>query len=126
MRRHHCGRVHLLVLACALACASGVGAQRPTAGDSMRVLRFQPDSEASSVAPVVITFDRPIAPRLDASVDPRRVITVSPHRDMLVSWRDPSTIVAEFQSAWAPGTTYQVALSQRLRGADGQPLAHTA
>ena len=44
------------------------------AQDSLRVLRLQPQSPATPTAPVVITFDHPVAPLLDKSVDPSRVL----------------------------------------------------
>ena len=97
--------IHLIVPVCALAWASGAGAQRATARDSVRVLRFQPDSAASSVAPVVITFDRPVAPQLNESISPDSALTITPAAPHRTYWRDPSTLVAEFDAPWAPGSS---------------------
>ncbi|HEX7978509.1 MAG TPA: MG2 domain-containing protein [Gemmatimonadaceae bacterium] len=93
---------------------------------ALHVLRFQPDSAASPIAPVVISFDRPVAPNLDESVDPTRLLTISPAPRHHVYWRDPSTLVAEFSSPWGAGSTYEVRLDPSLRSADGLPLNRVA
>jgi len=87
------------------------------------VLRFQPDSAATPVAPVVITFDRPVAPELDASIAPESLLAITPARAHRSYWRDPSTLVAEFDAFWAPGSSYEVRLAPQLRAARGQPFA---
>ena len=102
-----------------------VAAPHLAAQDSVRVLRVQPASPASPTAPLVVTFDHPIAPRLDASVPAEGVLRVTPAAGMRVFWRDPSTIVAEFDSAWAMGSRYVVRVNPVLRSADGLPLAAT-
>src|SRR5215208_3660559 len=122
-----CRRVHplrLALLACTVLCASA-GAQAARSRDSVRVLRFQPDSAASPVAPVVITFDRPVAPKLDESIAPDSLLSITPARPHRTYWRDPSTLVAEFGSPSTPGMVYDVRVAPALRGADGAPLART-
>ncbi|MEP6619694.1 MAG: alpha-2-macroglobulin family protein [bacterium] len=106
-----------------LACL--VTAPRVSAQDSLRVLRVQPSAPASPTAPLVVTFDHPIAPRLDASLSPEGVLRVTPTASMRVFWRDPSTIVAEFDSPWAMGSQYTVRIDPALRSANGLPLAVT-
>ena len=98
-------------------------AQVARSPDSVRVLRFQPDSAATPVAPVVITFDRPVAPELDASIAPDSVLTITPEKPHHAYWRDPSTLVAEFDTFWAPGSRYEVRLAPRMRADGGRPLA---
>ncbi|MDQ2667992.1 MAG: MG2 domain-containing protein, partial [Gemmatimonadota bacterium] len=93
------------------------------AQDSLRVLRVQPVSPASPIAPVVITFDHPVAPRLGASLDAAQVLRIAPAVGARVYWRDPSTVVAEFDSAWAAGASYEVRIDPMLRSADGLALA---
>jgi len=93
------------------------------AQDSLRVLRLQPQSPATPIAPVVVTFDHPVAPRLDESVDPSRVLHITPAVGARVYWRDPSTIVAEFDSVWTPGARYEVRLDPKLRSERGLSLA---
>jgi len=117
MRRSICAAA--LSLAAFVPCAL-------SAQDSLRVLRLQPQSPATPIAPVVVMFDHPVAPRLDQSVDPKRVLRIVPAVGTRMYWRDPSTIVAEFDSVWAAGANYEVRLNQRLRSADGLPLAATS
>ena len=125
MRRHRARPIRLLVLA-ALACTwagAPATAQVARSRDSVRVLRFQPDSAATPVAPVVITFDRPVAPELDESIAPDSLLIISPEKPHRTYWRDPSTLVAEFDAFWAPGSSYEVRLAPRLGAAGGRPLA---
>src|SRR5947209_16076035 len=65
-----------LLSAVALLCAPS---SQLSGQDSLRVLRLQPDSAATPVAPVVVTFDHPVAPRLDESLDPEKVLTIVPN-----------------------------------------------
>src|SRR5215207_8039442 len=125
MRRRLVHPLRLAALACSVASASA-GAQAAGSRDSVRVLRFQPDSAATPVAPVVITFDRPVAPELDASIAPESLLAITPARAHRSYWRDPSTLVAEFDAFWAPGSSYEVRLAPELRAAGGQPLARRA
>src|SRR5215207_336102 len=122
MRRRLVHPLRLAVLACSVASASA-DAQAARSHDSVRVLRFQPDSAATPVAPVVITFDRPVAPELDASIAPESLLAITPARAHRSYWRDPSTLVAEFDAFWAPGSSYEVRLAPQLRAARGQPFA---
>ncbi|MEP6729390.1 MAG: alpha-2-macroglobulin family protein [bacterium] len=93
--------------------------------DSLHVLRLQPASPAAPNAPVVVLFDHPIAPRLDASLEASRVLGIIPTVGARIYWRDPSTIVAEFDSAWASGASYVVTIDPGLRSERGLPLATT-
>src|SRR5215211_9138119 len=104
----------LAILACIVACTSA-GAQAVRSRDSVRVLRFQPDSTATPVAPVVITFDRPVAPDLDESIPPDSLLLITPAKPHRTYWRDPSTLVAEFDALWSPGSSYEVRLVPRAR-----------
>jgi hypothetical protein len=107
----------LALVALIVAAPHASSAQEP-----LRVLRFQPDSNAPAIAPVVISFDRPVAPKLDESVDPERLLTITPAVRRHVYWRDPSTLVAEFDSPWPAGSSYDVRLDPSLRSADGRAL----
>ncbi len=89
------------------------------------MLRVQPQSPATPLAPVIVMFDHPVAPRLDESVDPKRVLRIVPEVRARMYWRDPSSIVAEFESPWAPGSSYEVRVDPRLRSADGLRLVAT-
>ncbi|HKH91108.1 MAG TPA: MG2 domain-containing protein, partial [Gemmatimonadaceae bacterium] len=121
MRRHRFSISKLVAMVGVAALwATAAGAQ-----DSVRVLRFQPDSAAPPVSPVVITFDRPVAPKLDESIEPESVLTITPARAHRTYWRDPSTLVAEFDAAWPHGASYEVRLAPTLR-ATGRPFARRA
>ena len=100
------------------AVASTLGAQ-----DTLRVLRFAPQGVAAANENVFITFDHPVAPKLDESVKAASVVSVNPAVPMRVYWQDPSTIVVRFDNLWKPGATYRVSLNPRLRSADALPLA---
>src|SRR5687767_3404851 len=120
-----CHRVRSLLLV-ALAGMATLWVPSAAAQDSVRVLRFQPDSAASPVAPVVITFDRPVAPKLDESIPPDSLVSIVPAKAHRTYWRDPSTLVAEFDSLWAPGSSYEVRLARDLRSAAGRPFRRRA
>lgn len=111
----------VLALLVGLATSNTLHAQ-----DSLRILRVQPSSPASPVAPLVIVFDHPVAPKLDASMEAARVIRITPLRAARIYWRDPSTIVAEFESPWPPGAGYDVTIDPALRSASHARLAKTA
>src|SRR3982751_6825506 len=117
LRLSRTGAVALLLVA---------AARTSTAQEPLRILRFQPDSASSPIAPIVVSFDRPVAPDLDQSVDPERLLTISPAVHRHVYWRDPSTLVAEFTSPWPAGSSYEVRLDPSLRSADGRRLASVA
>ncbi len=87
------------------------------------MLRLQPQSPATPTAPVVVMFDHPMAPRLEESIDPARVLRIVPAVGAHVYWRDPSTIVADFDSVWTAGARYEVRLDPALRSAKGLSLA---
>src|SRR5215208_5444033 len=123
MPRHRLHAPKLHAIACAFVCAIAAWVPTAAAQDSVRVLRFQPDSVASPVAPVVVSFDRAIAPRLDESIDPESLLVIVPAKAHRTYWRDPSTLVAEFDALWAPGASYEVRLAPRLRASDGRPVA---
>jgi uncharacterized protein YfaS (alpha-2-macroglobulin family) len=93
------------------------------AQDSVRVLRFSPANPATGAEPVVVTFDHPVAPKLDASVDPSRAVTIAPEMPARKYWRDPSTLVVDFASFWRPASSYVVTLNAALTSATGLPLS---
>ena len=88
----------------------------------MRVLRLDPIRVAQPRDSVVITFDRPVAPKLDRSVDPRRAVRISPAVPTRAYWRDPSTLVIAFERPWPYGAEFRVDFVRTLRSADGHAL----
>src|SRR5689334_8798059 len=89
----------------------------------LRVLRIEPAGLAEPMDSVIVTFDRPVAPRLDRSVDPGQALRLSPAASSSSYWRDPSTVVVVFERPWAFGATYRVDFAPTLRSADGHRLA---
>ena len=49
-----------------------------SAGEPLRVLRASPETPADPFAAVTITFDRPVAGGLDATVDPAAIYRNTP------------------------------------------------
>jgi hypothetical protein len=77
------------------ACLAVIGMTVPlavAAQDSLRVLRFEPSADGILRTPIVITFDQPVAPRLQLSVNPDSAVTVVPRADAWAYWRNPSTL----------------------------------
>src|SRR3989441_7042423 len=58
----------------------------------LRVLRVTPTDRAAATTIVAVTFDRPVAGSLDASVDPKRIFAITPAVAGRVEWRDPITL----------------------------------
>src|SRR2546425_7041976 len=57
----------------------------------LRVTPAPPDRAAATTI-VAVTFDRPVAGSLDASVDPKRIFAITPAVAGRVEWRDPITL----------------------------------
>src|SRR5438445_12642 len=72
--------------------------------EPLRVLRVSPDREGEATDAITVTFDRPIASGLDASVDPRLIFSIEPRVEGRVEWRDPVTIRFAPVAALAAGT----------------------
>lgn len=107
-------RTAILLVAAALA------ADQPPA---LRVIRTTPGPEASPTSVVTITFDRPVAGSLDATVEARSLVTIVPALPGTVEWRDPVTIRLRPDRPLNPGTSYQVTVSQDFTALDGSRLA---
>ena len=100
--------------------AAALQAQR---GQQLHVLRMEPSGPAEPTDSVVVTFDRPVAPELDRSVDPARVVRITPAAAHSAYWRDPSSLVVVFERPWRYGATYRVDVVPTLRSADGRRFA---
>src|SRR5215211_8349153 len=116
----HATATRLLAPAVLMLAALGNSAD---AQSLLRVLRFQPAGVASPSDSLIVAFDHPIAPRLDASVHPDSVVRLTPHVPSTSYWRDPSTIVVRFNRPLAYGGSYRMSFSPKLRSADGSRLA---
>ena len=63
----------LTALVAVLPAASGAQGSAP-----LRVVRVTPDGDASPLATITVTFDRPVAGSLDRTVDAATVLRVEP------------------------------------------------
>lgn len=86
--------------------------------EPLRVIRALPSDSATPNAQIRVTFDRPVAGSLDASVDPKTVLSVSPAVAGTLEWRDPVTVVLTPTSPMAAGQTYTVTVSNAFRAMD--------
>jgi uncharacterized protein YfaS (alpha-2-macroglobulin family) len=113
---------------CILALAALVLASLPALGHAqtpapLRVVRVTPDGDASPMAAITVTFDRPVAGSLDRSVDASTVLRVEPAVGGKPEWRDPMTIRLTPSPALTPGARYTVTVANGFRAIDGSALA---
>src|SRR6058998_3806415 len=90
----------------------------------LRVLRFTPTDRAAAAptAVVSVTFDRPVAGSLDASVDPKHIFSITPAVAGKVEWRDPITLRFTPAAPLSPATEYAVTVSNDFAAMDGSRL----
>ncbi len=89
---------------------------------TLRVMRTAPESPADPRAEITVTFDRPVAGGLDASVDPRTVFRIQPDIDGTLEWRDPMTLRFTPAEPLTPEASYAITIAAGLRGMDGSTL----
>src|SRR3712207_8547928 len=89
----------------------------------LRVVRVTPAGEASPMATITVTFDRPVAGSLDRTVDAAAILRVEPAVAGKAEWRDPLTIPVDPSAALAPGARYTVTVAHTFRAMDGRLLA---
>ena len=111
------GRLALLLAGSALLSAAH-GAPAP-----LHVLRVSPLDGAARTSQITVTFDRPVAGALDASVDPARVLRVEPKVPGKLEWRDPVTIRLTPSAPLVPNATYTVTVSTDFQAMDASRLA---
>src|SRR6266550_1385943 len=88
----------------------------------LRVLRVTPTDRAAATTVVSVTFDRPVAGSLDATVDPKRIFTITPAVAGKVEWRDPITLRFTPAASLSPATEYAVTVSNEFAAMDGSRL----
>ncbi|HXG98133.1 MAG TPA: Ig-like domain-containing protein [Gemmatimonadales bacterium] len=88
----------------------------------LRVLRVTPADQAAATTVVSVTFDRPVAGSLDATVDPKRIFSITPAVTGRVEWRDPITLRLTPAAPLNPATTYTVTVSNEFAAMDGSRL----
>jgi hypothetical protein len=112
-----------------VAAAAAIAATLPSGafgqpGTPLRVVRVTPAGDASPMARVSVTFDRPVAGSLDrGAVDPAAILSVEPAIRGRIEWRDPATIRLTPAAPLAPGTRYTVTVANDFRAMDGSRLA---
>jgi len=99
-----------------------IGAPLAAQEGPLRVLRHAPSDTASPGNIVTVTFDRPVAGRLDATIDPRRIFHIEPAPAGRVAWRDPITIRFAPDEPLPPGSTFVVTIDTVLTAMDGSRL----
>src|SRR2546425_9405420 len=87
----------------------------------LRVTPAPPDRAAATTI-VAVTFDRPVAGSLDASVDPKRIFAITPAVAGRVEWRDPITLRFTPAAPLSPATEYTVTVSNEFAAMDGSRL----
>jgi hypothetical protein len=112
--------LQLRLVALALTCATASLAQDAA---PLRVIRSSPTGDASPLAQILVTFDRPVAGSLDRIVDAASVLTVEPAIAGKLEWRDPVTIRLTPTDPLLPGRTYTVSISNSFHAMDGAALA---
>jgi alpha-2-macroglobulin len=88
----------------------------------LRVLRVSPASPAERYDPVVVTFNRPVAGGLDATVQASAIFRIEPAAPGVVRWRDPVSLVFEPASPLEAGTIYRVTVDTAFQAMDGSRL----
>ncbi len=96
----------------------------PSAQDRnvLGVLRTSPDAPASPLAPIVVTFDRPVAGGLEELVDASTLIRIDPAVPGKAEWRDPVTLRFTPAAPLRPGTRYEVTVANTFAAMDGARL----
>src|SRR5262245_13687196 len=90
-------------LTAAAAIRGELFAQGPT---PLRVIRSTPGADASPLAEISVSFDRPVAGSLDHSVDPATIFRIEPAVRGRLEWRDPVTIRLRPSATLTAGATY--------------------
>src|SRR3989441_13052421 len=85
-------------------------------------LRATPTDRAAATTIVAVTFDRPVAGSLDASVDPTRIFPIPPAVTGRVEWRDPITLRFTPAAPLSPATEYTVTVGNDFAAMDGSRL----
>ncbi|MDH5591154.1 MAG: hypothetical protein OEZ37_13975, partial [Gemmatimonadota bacterium] len=106
----------------ALAFALGFAALGTSSSAPLEVFRVSPATPADPTAPVVVTFDRPVAGDLEVAVDPEGLVTISPATVGRTYWRDPVSLVFEPETPWRYGVEYGVTVHAGLEAMDGTRL----
>ena len=112
--------VTAVVLSLGVALPRTATAQRDT---PLRVVRTTPSGDATPLARISVSFDRPVAGSLDRTIDPATIMRIIPAVAGRLEWRDPVTIQLLPSTPLTPGTRYSVTIANTFRAMDGTALA---
>src|SRR5262245_13397901 len=94
---------------------AAVGLVGLTATPSLHVLRSSPAATAAPTDVVSVTFDRPVAGSLDATVDPRSIFSIQPLVTGALEWRDPITLRFTPGAPLTANATYTVTIANTFQ-----------
>jgi alpha-2-macroglobulin len=89
---------------------------------TLTVIRTTPGDTASPGNIVTVTFDRPVAGRLDATIEASKIFQLHPAVRGKASWRDPVTIRFIPDEPFTPGETFTVTIDTTFHALDGAKL----
>ncbi len=113
----------LLAVASVAPVFGQTGNANPPAARPLRVIRSSPDGDATPLARILVTFDRPVAGSLDNMIDPSTLLRVEPAIPGKIEWRDPVTIRLTPSGPLPAGASYRVTVANTFRAMDGGALA---
>lgn len=127
------GQANWFRLVAALFAALSVPAAHPafdsaakSPGDDLQVVRIVPEGdEVPAGRQITVTFDRPMVPVGDMSVDAAKSpVSIEPAVKCHWHWIDPRSLACEFdkKDALIPATVYEVTVRAGLKAADGSEL----
>lgn len=94
----------------------------PGAGP-LSVMRVHPTAAADPRTEITVTFDRPIAAGLDATVEAAKIFRIEPAVPGKVEWRDPVTLRFIPGAPLPTGSSHRVTISNDFTAMDGTRLA---
>ena len=109
-------------LLCYIVALSAAAVSLPAQDGDLRVLRHTPSDTASPGNIVSVTFDSPVAGRLDATIEAARIFRIEPAVAGRVAWRDPVTIRFVPDEPLPPGAKYSVTIDTAFHAIDGSRL----
>lgn len=109
-------------LAAALTGALLAGAPSIAAQDSLSIARVSPAGDLRPSSRIDISFNAPIAGRIEGLRDPSTMVRLEPAIAATIIWRDPATLRITPDSALPPGMGFTVTIDT-LTTADGARLA---
>ncbi len=119
----HTARAGLIALVgvASLALLRSVALSSPGDG-TLGVLRIVPGATAEPDATISVTFDRPVAGRLDETVAAASLLSIEPAVAGRAEWRDPVTLQFVPAAPLQPGSAYRVTVADRFSAVDGSRL----